>query len=160
MNRSSLSPSHDRPVATHNAAETTPRASQSDAGGLGEVCASAHTPTGRVHGETYRAAFGGPLASRELWVGRSCSSRCLPSLCGLVTRVRGRIPFGASCPKRSLAREASTLSLATCPPGFPGVVLIPLGRLPNVPDTPLGSRRLVVSPPASTSWTRPGSSPK
>jgi transaldolase/fructose-6-phosphate aldolase-like protein len=35
--------------------------------------------------------------------------------------------------------------------GFPGVVLIPLGRLPNVPDTPLGSRRLVVSPPASTS---------
>ena len=37
-------------------------------------------------------------------------------------------------------------------PGFPGVVLIPLGRLQIVPDTPLGSRRLVVSvartPPA------------
>src|SRR5271165_2130337 len=54
MNRSSLSPSHDRPVATHNAAETTPRASQSDAGGLGEVCASSHTPTERVHGEGIR----------------------------------------------------------------------------------------------------------
>ena len=53
--------------------------------------------------------------------------------CGLVTRVRGRIPFGASCPKRSLAREASTLSLATCLPGFPGVVLIPLGRLSTSP---------------------------
>src|SRR5208282_4987977 len=50
----SLSPSHDRPVATHNAAETTPRASQSDAGGLGEVCASSHTPTERVHGEGVR----------------------------------------------------------------------------------------------------------
>ena len=34
-NRSRLSPSHDSSVATHNAADTTPRASQSDAGGLG-----------------------------------------------------------------------------------------------------------------------------
>ncbi|MGO9273809.1 MAG: hypothetical protein ACLQOO_26815, partial [Terriglobia bacterium] len=39
------------PVATHNATETTPRASKSNAGGLGEVCASSHTPTERVHGE-------------------------------------------------------------------------------------------------------------
>ena len=52
MNRARLSPSHDSPVATHNAAETTPRASKSDAGGLGEVCASSRTPTGRVHGES------------------------------------------------------------------------------------------------------------
>ena len=51
VNRSSLSPSHDRLVATHNAAETTPRASNSDAGGLGEVCALSRTPTGGVHGE-------------------------------------------------------------------------------------------------------------
>ncbi len=42
---------HDSPVAAHNAAETTSRASKSDAGGLGEVCASSHTPTERVHGE-------------------------------------------------------------------------------------------------------------
>ena len=31
--------------------KTTPRASKSDAGGLGEVWASTHTPTERVHGE-------------------------------------------------------------------------------------------------------------
>src|SRR5208337_3922401 len=35
VNRARLSPLHDSPVATHNAAETTPRASKSDAGGLG-----------------------------------------------------------------------------------------------------------------------------
>ena len=39
------------PGATHNAAETTPRASKSDAGGLGEVYASSRAPTGRAHGE-------------------------------------------------------------------------------------------------------------
>ena len=50
-----------------------------------------------------------------------------------MTRVRGRTAFGADCPKRSLAREASTLSLATCLPGIPGVVLIPLGRLSTSP---------------------------
>src|SRR5271157_4299207 len=77
--------------------------------------------------ETYRATFGGALASRELGFGRSGSDRYLSLHCGLVTRVSGRTPFGAYCPKRSLAREASTLSLATCLPGFPGVVLIPLG---------------------------------
>jgi hypothetical protein len=48
--------------------------------------------------QTYRAAFGGALASRELWVGRSGFDRRFPSLWGLVTRVRGRIPFGAPCP--------------------------------------------------------------
>jgi len=82
---------------------------------------------------TYRATFGGALASRELGFGRSGSDRYLSLHCGLVTRVRGRTPFGAYCPKRSLAREASTLSLATCLPGFPGVVLIPLGRLSTSP---------------------------
>src|SRR5208337_5293655 len=87
----------------------------------------------RAASETYRATFGGALASRELWVGRSGSDRYLSLLCGLVTRVSGRIPSGAFCPKWSLAREASTLSLATCLPGFPGVVLIPLGRLPTSP---------------------------
>ena len=52
-------------------------------------------PVPRTHGETYRAALGGPLTSRELWVRRSCSSRCLPLPWGMVTRVRGRIHFGA-----------------------------------------------------------------
>ena len=49
--------------------------------------------------ETYRATFGGALASRELWFGRSGCDRYLSLLYGLVTRVSGRIPFGASCPK-------------------------------------------------------------
>src|SRR5271157_5216628 len=83
--------------------------------------------------ETYRATFGGAVASRELGFGRSGSDRYLSLHCGLVTRVSGRTPFGAYCPKRSLAREASTLSLATCLPVFPGVVLIPLGRLSTSP---------------------------
>src|SRR5271165_5073301 len=87
----------------------------------------------RSTSETYRATFGGALASRELGFGRSGSDRYLSLHCGLVTRVSGRTPFGAYCPKRSLAREASTLSLATCLPGFPGVVLIPLGRLSTSP---------------------------
>src|SRR5208283_10698 len=91
----------------------------------GPVCCSAS--------ETYRATFGGALASRELEFGRSGSDRYLSLHWGLVTRVSGRTPFGAYCPKRSLAREASTLSLATCLPGFPGVVLIPLGRLSTSP---------------------------
>ena len=110
--------------------------------------------------KTYRAAFGGPLASRELWVGRSCSSRCLPSLWGLVTRVRGRIPFGAPCPQRSMAREASTLSLVTCHAGFSRHGIDPVGETSNVPDTPLGAHCLVVSPPASTGWIHPCSSHK
>src|SRR5512147_2164350 len=33
--------------------KTTPRASKSDVGGLGEVCASSRAPTGRVHGEQF-----------------------------------------------------------------------------------------------------------
>ena len=82
---------------------------------------------------TYRATLGGTLASRELGLGRSGSDRDLSLHCGLVTRVSGRTAFGADCPKRSLAREASTLSLATCLPGFPGVVWIPLGRLSTSP---------------------------
>ena len=60
--------------------KTTPRASKSDAGGLGEVCASSYTPTERVHGETYRATFGGALASRELGLGDLVlSATCLYS---------------------------------------------------------------------------------
>ena len=81
----------------------------------------------------HRATFGGTLAARELGFERSGSDRYLSLHRGLVTRVSGRTPFGAYCPKRSLAREASTLSLATCLPGFPGVVLIPLGRLSTSP---------------------------
>jgi len=49
--------------------------------------------------ETYRATFGGTLASRELWFGSSGSDRYFSLLCGLVTRVSGRIPSGATCPK-------------------------------------------------------------
>ena len=78
--------------------------------------------------EAYRATFGGALAARELGFGRSGSDRYLSLLCGLVTRVRGRIPFGASCPKRSLAREASTLSLATCRAGFSRRGIDPVGE--------------------------------
>ena len=52
-----------------------------------------------VASETYRATFGGALASRELWFGRSGSDRYLSLLWGLVPRVSGRIPSGASCPK-------------------------------------------------------------
>src|SRR4051812_14462328 len=50
--------------------------------------------------------------------GRPGIKRGLSSLWDLVTRVSGRIPFGASCPRWSLAREASALSLATCHAGF------------------------------------------
>ena len=121
-------------MATHNAAETTPRASKSDAGGLGGYALDRVLPREEFMGsETYRATLGGTLASRELGFGRSGSDRDLSLHCGLVTRVSGRTAFGAYCPKRSLAREASTLSLATCLPGFPGVVLIPLGRLSTSP---------------------------
>ena len=52
-----------------------------------------------VASETYRATFGGALASRELWFGRSGSDRYLSLLWGLVPGVSGRIPSGASCPK-------------------------------------------------------------
>jgi len=114
----------------------------------------------RLRRWTYRTTFGGALASRELWFGRSGSDRYLSLLWGLVTRVSGRIPFGASCPRWSLAREASTLSLVTCHAGFSRCGIDPVGETFNVPDTPLGSRRLVVSPPASTSWMHPCSSHK
>src|SRR5271157_3059442 len=112
----------------------------------------------RSGGGTYRATFGGALASRELWFGRSGSDRYLSLLWGLVTRVSGRIPFGASCPRWSLAREASTLSLVTCHAGFSRRGIDPVGETSNVPDTPLGSRRLVVSTPASANRRDPWSS--
>ena len=66
-----------------------------------------------------------------------------PSLWGLVTRVPGRIAFGAPCPQRSLAREASTLSLVTCHAGSSRHGIDPVGETSNVPDTPLGTRSLV-----------------
>ena len=66
-------------------------------------------------GGTIRATFGGALASRELWFGRSGSDRYLSLLCSLVTRVSGRIPFGASCPRWSLAREAFDLVIGDLP---------------------------------------------
>ena len=84
-------------------------------------------------GGTIRATFGGALASLELWFGRSGSDRYLSLLCGLVTRVSGRIPFGASCPKWSLAREASTLSLATYHAGFSRHGIDPVGETSIVP---------------------------
>src|SRR5271157_1344888 len=108
--------------------------------------------------KTYRATFGGALASRELWFGRSGSDRYLSLLSGLVTRVSGRIPFGASSPIESMAREASTLSLETCHAGFSRRGIDPVGETSNVPDTPLGSRRLVVSTPASANRRHPWSS--
>ena len=46
-----------------------------------------------------------------------------------------------------MAREASTLSLATCHAGFSRRGIDPVGETFNVPDTPLGSRHLVVSRP-------------
>ena len=50
MSRSRPSPSRDRPVATHNAAEPAPRPSVRDIGGLGEVCGSATTRSTRTPG--------------------------------------------------------------------------------------------------------------
>ena len=76
----------------------------------------------------------------------------------LATRVSGRIHFGAFCPSDSMAREASTLSLVTCHAGFSRRGIDPVGETSNVPDTPLGSRRLVVSPPASANRRHPWSS--
>ena len=61
-------------------------------------------------------------------------------LWGLVPRVRGRIPFGASCPKRSLAREASTLSLATCHAGFSWRGIDPVGETSKTSPIPLLAR--------------------
>src|SRR5262249_58624914 len=43
-------------------------------------------------------------------------------------------------------REASTLSLVTCHAGFSRHGIDPAGETSNVPDTPLGTRRLVPSP--------------
>ena len=52
--------------------------------------------------------------SRPVNLGRgSGPDRCSPSHWGLVPRVSGRIAFGAPCPQRSLAREASTMARIT-----------------------------------------------
>ena len=101
----------------------------------------------RSDGGTIRATFGGALASRELWFGRSGSRRYLSLRCGLVTRVSGRITFGASCPRWSLAREASTLSLATCYAGASRRGIDPVGETSNVPDTLLARGALLIQHP-------------
>ena len=90
--------------------------------------------------------------------GRPGLDRSYPSLWGLVTRVRGRNAFGAPCPQRSLAREASTLSLVTCHVGSSRRGTDPVGETSNVPDTPLGTRHLVLTRPVSSHWRHPWSS--
>src|SRR5271165_3164903 len=90
--------------------------------------------------------------------GRPGSDRSYPSLWGLVTRVRGRIAFGAPCPQRSLAREASTFSLVTCHVGSSRRGTDPVGETSNVLDTPLGTRHLVLTRPVSSNWRHPWSS--
>src|SRR5271165_3246740 len=94
------------------------------------------------------AAFGSALTARELGFRGICVRP--PVLSKLVhgDAVSGRTNAGASCPIVSLAREASTLSLATRHAGFSRRGVDPVGETLNVPDTPLGSRRRVVSPPA------------
>ena len=71
--------------------------------------------------------------------GRSGPDRCYTSLWSPVARVRGRIAFGAPCPQRSMAREASTLSLVACHAGPPRHGIDPVGETSIVPDTPLGA---------------------
>ena len=96
----------------------TPRTSTSDAGGLGEVCASPYSH-GKNSWGTHRAALGGTPTARELLVGGIWLPRRFvfaPS--STVPRVSGRFSSGASCPQGSMVREASTLSLATCHAGF------------------------------------------
>ena len=57
-----------------------------------------------------------------------------------------------------MAREASTLSLVTCHAGFSRRGIDPVGETSNVPDTPLGSRHLLFSPPPSANRRHPWSS--
>src|SRR5580693_6668387 len=68
----------------------------------------------------------------------------------LAARVCGPTHFGANCPWVSMVREAVTLSLVTCHTGFSRHGIDPVGETTNVPDTPLGSRRLVLSPRPAT----------
>ena len=102
--------------------------------------------------------LGGTLASRELWFGRSGSECRLASFWSLVTRVCGRIAFGAPCPQRSLAREASTFSLVTCHVGSSRRGTDPVGETSNVLDTPLGTRHLVLTRSVSSNRRHPWSS--
>ena len=97
---------------------------------------------------TRRAAFGSALTARELRFGGICVRPLFLSNLAYGDGVSGRTYAGASCPIVSVAREASTLSLATYHGWFSRHGIDPVGETPNVPDTPLGSRRLVVSPPA------------
>ena len=118
-------------------------------------------PRGEFMGRvTHRAAFGGTLTARELWLGIWLLRRFLFLLSCTASRVSGRFSSGASCPISSIAREASTLSLATRHAGFSRRGIDPVGETSNVNDPPLGSRPFVVSPPASANWRHPCSSYK
>src|SRR6516165_9515378 len=81
-----------------------------------------------------------------------------------MTRVCGPFAFGAFCPQRSLAREASTWSLVTCHAGLPRRGIDPVGETYNVPDTPLGTRHLVPCAasifPSETAMVIPNEQPK
>jgi hypothetical protein len=70
----------------------------------------------RLH-KTGRAAFGGALTARELWLGGYGFYRGLPIHCRAAARVSGPKSIGAFCPSQSMAREASSLSLVTCRAG-------------------------------------------
>jgi transposase len=104
---------------------------------------------------THQAAFSSALTAHELGFGGICVRPLFFSKLLYGDRVSGRTYAGASCPMVSVAREASTLSLATRHAGFSRRGVDPVGETPNVPDTPLGSRRLVVSPPAPANRRHP-----
>ena len=120
-------------------------------------CVTPRQPSkGGILFETQRAASGGTLTARELWVERIWLVR--GSCLYIALWRRGSVavhPAGAFCPVRSVAREASTLSLVTCYSGFSRHGIDPVGETSNVPDNPLGSWRPVVSPSASANRRHP-----
>jgi len=74
------------------------------------------------------------------------TSRALP-FCWRPESV-ARLHFGACCPWVNLAREAPTLSLATHRDGLQPSGVDPVGEIPFLPETPLGSCRLVLPFPS------------
>ena len=83
--------------------------------------------------KTHRATVGGALTARELWLRRIWFLPLFVFMLLTATRVRGRTRFGASSPTESMAREASTLSLATCRAGFFRCGIDPVGETPTSP---------------------------
>src|SRR5208337_4581970 len=71
-------------------------------------------------------------------------------------------PYSLWCllPEAKLGPRGFELVIGDLPAGFSRCGIDPVGETFNVPDTPLGSCRLVVSPPASTGWIHPCSSHK